>query len=125
MDFSARYAGAGGIDHRSINCRSGHLRERRSKGEHEKNEPKGQTPSLMHRSPPQKELKLALAYQRRRMRGQRVLQKLTHVVAGFSPRAAMRNSNIQGDRTPPEAGDYIPDFRRRRIYVQEKPRLRN
>ena len=41
-----------------------------------------------------------------------------HVVAGFSPRAAMRNSDIQHDRTPAEAGDYIPDFGG--FYVQSR-----
>ena len=33
-----------------------------------------------------------------------------YVVAGFSPRAAMHNSNIQHDRTPAKAGDYISEF---------------
>jgi hypothetical protein len=35
---------------------------------------------------------------------------LKYVVAGFSPRAKMRNFHIRHDRTPAEAGDYIPDF---------------
>ena len=49
-----------------------------------------------------------------------ILTTLLHeyVVAGFSPRAAMRNSKIHQDRTPAKAGDYIPDFTCGGFYVQ-------